>query len=159
MGNRVLPTKKIPITGKVHESDKEKLKKSGYNVRQAVEYFNKVVLNEYDKLDIDEFFINKELEDAKDEVIRLERKLESIQVKKDKLYRDKLSDFRVNSYCKVLSIFNEDTTNQSLDHFLEGSYVKDIIRKEVIDTDCTVDDYIGGLKEYYEKVILVSNTI
>ena len=71
--------KEARISARVHESDKLKLKKSGYNARQAIEYFNSLTSKKIDSLKIEEYFLNKEIEDLRDILIVKERRLEKIQ--------------------------------------------------------------------------------
>lgn len=151
--------KEATISARIHMSEKEKLKRSGYNTRQAVEYFNSVVTNRFDALCVEEFFLNKEIEDLKMLLVSKEMRLEEVQLEKDNLQIDKLSKLRVDSYKKMVSIFNYDNTNQEFDEFLQGSYIQKLIMEEVqMIPNCTYDEYVDGLVDYHENVILVSNT-
>lgn len=151
--------KEATISARIHMSEKEKLKRSGYNTRQAVEYFNSVVTNRFDALCVEEFFLNKEIEDLKMLLVSKEMRLEEVQLEKDNLQIDKLSKLRVDSYKKMVSMFNYDNTNQEFDEFLQGSYIQKLIREEVqMIPNCTYDEYVDGLVDYHENVILVSNT-
>ena len=151
--------KEATISARIHISEKEKLKKSGYNTRQAVEYFNSVVTNRFDALCVEEFFLNKEIEDLKMDLISKEMRLEEVQKEKDNLQIDNLSKLRVDSYKKMVMKFNYDNTNQDFEEFLQGSYIKQLINEEVsMIPNCNFDEYVDGLINYYENVILVSNT-
>ena len=151
--------KEATISARIHMSEKEKLKRSGYNTRQAVEYFNSVVTNRFDALCVEEFFLNKEIEDLKMLLVSKEMRLEEVQLEKDNLQIDKLSKLRVDSYKKMVGMFNYDNTNQEFDEFLQGSYIQKLIREEVqMIPNCTYDEYVDGLVDYHENVILVSNT-
>lgn len=151
--------KESTISARIHISEKEKLKKSGYNTRQAVEYFNSVVTNRFDALCIEEFFLNKEIEDLKMDLISKEMRLEEVQKEKDNLQIDNLSKLRVDSYKKMVMKFNCDNTNQDFETFLQGSYIKQLINEEVRRIPhCSFDDYVDGLINYHKNVILVSNT-
>lgn len=160
MGNKSTPSKYAMVTARVHESEKEKLKKSGYTARHAIEYFNKVSNKEFDSLRIEEFFLNKEIEELKLDIIAKEMKLEDIMKRKDELYRGKLSDLRIESYQKIIGLYNEDNTlsKGSFDDFIERKYVKDVIGKEVITNDTSLEEFREGLLGYYHDVIQVCNT-
>lgn len=151
--------KEATISARIHISEKEKLKKSGYNTRQAVEYFNSVVTNRFEALCVEEFFLNKEIEDLKMDLIVKEMRLEEVQREKDNLQIDNLSKLRVDSYKKMVTKFNYDNTNQDFETFLQGSYIKQLINEEVsMIPNCSFDDYVEGLINYHKNVILVSNT-
>ena len=160
MGNRSTPTKMALVTARIHESEKEKLKNSGYNARHAIEYFNKVSNTLFDSLRIEEFFLNKEIESMKLDLIAKEMRLEEIMKQKDELYRGKLSDLRIESYQKIISLYNEDNTSSkgSFDEFVERTYVHDVILKEVVKDDVSFDEFMEGLLGYYHDVIQVCNT-
>lgn len=146
------------VSARVHESEKEKLKKSGRTARHAIEYFNKVSCTALDSLKIEEFFLNKDIEDLKLDLIAKEMKLEKILKKKDELYCANLSELRVESYRKIIGLFNQDNTNKSFDDFIGGTYVKDMINKEILGLDCSVDEYVEGLNKYYVNVIQIGMT-
>lgn len=151
--------KEATISARIHISEKEKLKKSGYNTRQAVEYFNSVVTNKFDALCVEEYFLNKEIEDLKYDLIAKEMRLDEIQKEKDNYQIDMLSKLRVDSYKKMVTKFNYDNTNQSFESFLGGAYIQQLIREEVKTIpNCSVEEYIDGLLDYHKNVILVSNT-
>ena len=54
------------VSARIHESEKEKLQKSGYNVREAVEYFNSVVSTKIGALKIEEKFLLDEIEELQE---------------------------------------------------------------------------------------------
>ena len=146
------------VSARLHESEKAKLKKSGYTARHAIEYFNQLALSEVDRLSIEEHFLNKEIEELKYDLLCKEMKLEEIQTKKDSLYKSHLSELRVKSYQKIISLFGENSSKQSFEEFITGKYVKDVITSEVISLDCNLEDYNQGLLDYYNDVILVGRT-
>ena len=146
------------VSARLHQSEKEKLKKTGYTARHAIEYFNQLALKEVDRLSIDEHFLNKEIEDLKFELIAKEMKLEEIQKRKDDLYTSYLSELRVKSYQKIVSMFGGNSTKESFDDFITGKYVNEVIISEVISLDCSMEDYKQGLLDYYNDVILVGRT-
>lgn len=147
------------VSARLHLSEKEKLKKSGYTARHAIEYFNQLALSEVDRLSIEEHFLNKEIEELKYDLLCKEMKLEEIQTKKDSLYKSHLSELRVKSYQKIISLFGENSSKQSFEEFITGKYVKDVITSEVISLDCNLEDYNQGLLDYYNDVILVGRTV
>lgn len=148
------------VSARLHQSEKEKLKKSGYTARHAIEYFNQLALSEVDRLSIEEHFLNKEIEELKYDLLCKEMKLDDIQTKKDSLYKSHLSELRVKSYQKIISLFNENESgkHESFDQFITGRYVKEVISSEVISLDCNLEDYNQGLLDYYNDVILVGRT-
>ena len=148
------------VSARLHQSEKDKLKKTGYTARHAIEYFNQLALSEVERLSIDEHFLNKEIEDLKIDLIAKEMQLEEIQKRKDDLYKSRLSELRIKSYQKIVSMFGDsNSANESFEQFIEGSYVNDTIVQEVISLpDCTVEDYKNGLLSYYKDVILVGRT-
>ena len=151
--------KEATISARIHISEKEKLRRSGYNTRQAVEYFNSVVNNRFEALCVEEFFLNKEIEDLKMDLIMKEMRLEEVQREKDNLQIDNLSKLRVDSYKKMVAKFNYDNTNQDFETFLQGSYIKQLISEEVsMIPNCSFEEYVEGLINYHKNVILVSNT-
>ena len=160
MGNKCMGfNKEATISARIHISEKEKLKKSGYNTRQAVEYFNSVVTNRFEGLCIEEFFLNKEIEELKLDLIVKEMRLDEIQKEKDNLQMDNLSKLRVYSYKNMVAKFNYDNTNQDFETFLQGSYIQQLISEEVsMIPNCSFDEYVDGLINYHKNVILVSNT-
>lgn len=152
------------VSARIHPSDKEKLRKSGYNARQAIEYFNKISCNEVDQLSIEEYFVNKEIEDKKYEIVSLEAKLNDIQKRKDEIYRCNLSDLRVKSYQNIVSMYcdvDETTsvTNQPFEEFIEMRYIENTIIRESGSVQCPLEEYKEGLLDYYNNVILVGRTI
>lgn len=152
------------VSARVHPSDKEKLQKSGYNARQAIEYFNKVSCNEVDQLNIEEYFVNKEIEDKKYELISLEAKLNDIQKRKDEIYKSNLSELRVRSYQHIISMYadvdeNTSVTNQPFEEFIGMRYIENTIRRESDSVQCPFDEYKDGLLDYYNNVILVGRTV
>jgi len=148
------------VSARLHQSEKEKLKKSGYTARHAIEYFNQLSLNEVDRLSIEEHFLNKEIEDLKYDLIAKEMRLEDIQKKKDSLYTSRLSELRVKSYQKIISMFGDSNgKNESLEDFITGKYVRDIIESEVGHLGCDLEEYKTGLCDYYNDVILVGRTV
>jgi len=148
------------VSARLHQSEKEKLKKSGYTARHAIEYFNQLSLNEVDRLSIEEHFLNKEIEDLKYDLIAKEMRLEDIQKKKDSLYTSRLSELRVKSYQKIISMFGDSNgKNESLEDFITGKYVSDIIESEVGHLGCDLEEYKTGLCDYYNDVILVGRTV
>ena len=152
------------VTARIHPSDKEKLKKSGYNARQAIEYFNTISGNEVDQLSIEEYFLNKEIEDVKYELIGKEAKLEDIQKRKDEIYKGNLSQLRIASYQKIIGLYsdvdeNTSVTTQPFEEFIEMRFIENTMIKELASVQCPLDEYKEGLLNYYNDVILVGKTI
>ena len=144
------------ISARVHPSEKEKLKKSGYNAREAIEYFNKVANTEVDSLSM-------EIEDLKYTLISKEARLTDIQKRKDDLYKCNLSELRVQSYQKIISMYTDvddktGVTKTPFDEFIEMRYIENTIIKELASVQCPLDEYKEGLLSYYQDVILVGRT-
>lgn len=152
--------KEARISARVHISEKEKLKKTGYNAREAIEYFNSIAGKRIESLKIEEYFLNKEIEDMREELIRKERRLEQLQKTIDEFHIDKVSSLRVDSYQKIIDLYNRDITNISFEEFVNGNYIQEkFINVEVGKfPDCDVGEYCNGLLDYYNDVILVSKT-
>ena len=73
------------ISGRVSVRQKTLLKRSGYNVRDAVDFFLRHAAKKDKKLAIDKFFLEDEIKDIKNnisekelECINLEKKLQNI---------------------------------------------------------------------------------
>jgi len=146
------------VSARLHQSEKDKLKKSGYTARHAIEYFNQLALSEVDKLSIDEYFLNKEIESLKFDLIAKEMQLEEIQKRKDELYTSHLSELRVKSYQKIISLYGDTSSNETFDEFITGRYVSEVISSETVSLDCNLEEYKKGLLNYYNDVILVGRT-
>jgi len=153
------------VTARIHPADKEKLKKSGYNARQAIEYFNKISGSDVDQLSIEEYFLNKEIEDLKYILIGKEAKLEDIQHKKDEIYKGTLSELRIKSYQYIISMYTDvddssaGRVKEPFEEFIEGRYIENTMIKELASVQCPLDEYKEGLLDYYHNVILVGKTI
>ena len=152
--------KEARISARVHISEKEKLKKSGYNARQAIEYFNSIANKKVESLKIEEYFLNKEIEDLKEELILKERKLDKLQKVIDEFHIDKLSSLRVDSYHRIIDLYNRDRTKQTFEEFIEGNYIQEkFIEVEVNKfPECDMEEFCNDLLNYYNDVILVSKT-
>ena len=152
--------KEAMVTARIHQSEKNKLKKSGYNPRQAIEYFNSIATNKLEALKIEQFFLNREIEERRDELILLERKLERIHKQIDDYQIDRLSNLRVDSYKKIVDLYTRDRTTQSFTDFINGTYIRDKFISVECDKfpDCSMDEFCVELVDYYENVILISNT-
>lgn len=152
--------KEARISARVHISEKEKLKKTGYNAREAIEYFNNIASRKIDSLKIEEYFLNKEIEDMREELIHKERRLEQLQKSIDEFHIDKISSLRVDSYQKIIDLYNRDITNISFEEFMTGNYIQEkFINVEVNKfPDCDVEEYCNGLLDYYNDVILIGKT-
>lgn len=158
----IVMSRKVPkearISARVHISEKEKLKKNGYNARHAIEYFNHASSKKLDALKIEQFFLNKEIEDLKYDLIAKEMKLESIQKQIDECHIDKLSSLRVESYQKIIDIYNRWNTNESFEDFINGGYVREKFIESEVPVDCDIDTFCDDLLNYYDDVILVSKS-
>lgn len=152
--------KEARISARIHISEKEKLKKSGYNAREAIEYFNSISGRKIESLKIEEYFLNKEVEHLKEELIIKERRLDILQKTIDDYHIDKVSYLRVESYQRIITLYNRDRTNQSFEEFIGGNYIQEkFIESEVNKfPECDVEEYCSDLIDYYNDVILVGKT-
>lgn len=148
------------ISARIHPSQKEKLKKSGYNAREAIEYFNSISNKKIDSLKIDEYFLNKEIEELKEQLILKERRLESIQKVINDMHVDRLSSLRVDSYQEIIDLYNRNNTKKSFEDFIGGQYIRDKFISLEVDKfpDCDMDTFCNDLLDYYEDVILIGRT-
>lgn len=146
------------ISARIRLSDKEKLRKSGYNSREAIEYFNYVSSKKLDALKIEQYFLNKEIEELKYDLIAKEMRLDDLQKQIDECHVDKLSSLRVESYMKIIGLYNRDKTNQSFEEFIRGSYIREKFISQEVPVDSDIDTFCDELLDYYRDVILVSPT-
>ena len=156
-------TKFDRISARIHPSEKEKLKKSGYNARQAIEYFNSLAGRKIDALKIEEHFLNKEIEEMREELILKERRLAKIQQIIDEVHIDRLSSLRVDSYQVIIDMFNtykKTSSNTTFEQFVNGSYIHDKFISDEAGKfpECDVDTFCEDLIEYYNEVVLVGRT-
>ena len=151
------------ISARIHPLEKEKLKKSGYNAREAIQYFNELANNEADSLSIEEYFLNKEIEEMKYALIAKEAQLEDIQKRKDEIYKSHLSELRIRSYQKIISMYNDvdektSQTKASFEEFIDMKFIERTMIKDLASLQCPLDGYKEGLLDYYRDVILVGRT-
>lgn len=155
MANRNYKDKSV--SARISEEDKYKLKKSGYNVRQAIEYFNDVSINKFDALKIEQFFLNKEIEQAKYDLIAMEMRAEDLQKEIDKYHIERVSYIRVESYQRIISKYNSYSSKQSFEEFINGTYINDHFISPECDKfpDCDMETFCRDLVEYYHSVALI----
>lgn len=151
------------ISARIHPLEKEKLKKSGYNAREAIQYFNELANNEVDSLSIEEYFLNKEIEEMKYALIAKEAQLEDIQIRKDEIYKSHLSELRIRSYQNIIGMYNDvdentSQTKASFEEFIEMKFIEQTMIKDLASLQCPLDEYKEGLLNYYRDVILVGRT-
>lgn len=148
------------ISARIHIKEKKKLKKSGYNARQAIEYFNSVYHDKIGALKIDEYFLNKEIEDLKEKLILKERKLSEIQKAIDDFHIEKISYMRADSYKKIIEAYNRNGTNESFESFINGKYIQELFINDEVEKfpECGLEEFCDDLLKYYNDVILLSPT-
>ena len=155
--------KEARVSARVRMHDKELLKKNGYNTRHAVEYFNHVASNKLEALKIEAYFLDKEIEDreywhaVEEREIELNKeRLAKLQRAIDEYHIDVSSSLRVDSYHKIIQLYNRDMTNQSFEEFINGQYIQDKFIRIEVDKfpDCDMNLFCSELLEYYESVIL-----
>ncbi len=148
------------ISARIHPSEKQKLKRSGYNVRQAVEYFNRVVSTKIGALKIEEQFLLEEIEELEELLASKERRLSKIQVMINEHHVDALSSLRTDSYVKIIELYNRDMTNISFEDFIKGNYIQENFISVEVDKfpDVDMDTFCSDMLKYYNDVILVGQT-
>lgn len=155
--------KEARVSARVHIHDKELLKKNGYNARHAIEYFNQISSNKLEALKIEAYFLSKEIEDreynhlVEEREIELEKqRLERLQRAIDEYHIDVSSSLRVESYQKIIQLYNRDMTNQSFEDFITGTYIQEKFIRTELDKfpDCDMGSFCKELLEYYDDVIL-----
>lgn len=149
--------KDASVSARIEMKDKIALKKSGYNVRQAIEYFNSVSSNKLEALKIEQYFLNKEIEDTKYNLIAMEMKAEDLQKEIDNYHIERISYLRVESYKKIVELYTRDNTNSSFNDFVAGRYIQEkFIEPECSKfPDCDMESFCSDLIDYYNDVIIV----
>lgn len=154
------------VSARVHESDKQLLKDNKRTAREAIEYYNKVCSTITGYLKTKEFFLQKEIDEMKYELIAKEMELADIQKKLNDICIDNLSELRVKSYQKIIGLYGLDepvntgcALKETFEEFIQGSYIQDMIRKEsLLIPEVDKDEYEGGLLEYFNNVIKIGMT-
>ena len=149
--------KDASVSARIKIQDKVKLKKSGYNVREAIEYFNSVSSNKLESLKIEQFFLNKQIEEAKYDLIAMEMKSEELQKEIDNYHIERISYLRVESYKKIVELYTRDITNSSFSEFVNGRYIREKFIEPECDKfpDCDLESFCSDLVDYYNDVIVV----
>lgn len=144
----------IMIGAKVPLAEKEKLSQSGYNCREAVEYFNSMVNNAKDRLSIDAFFLNKEINHLKEELLIKEKRLEEITKQQELITQDNDTLLKTESYKKIIRMYNSDNTKskKEFSEYIKEGFIHNTILSEVISIDSTVEDYTAGLVSFYDDM-------
>lgn len=155
------------VTARVHESVKDKLKRSKYNARQAIEYFVDKVTDERTAMEIEEYFLIKEIDNMKYDLITMEKRLEDLQKIKKDMYGDDISELQISSYQKIISMYAEyseqftnryDDANYSLNDFVQIRGIQKTIIHDLAILDCPMNEYVEGLLDYYHDVRQISQT-
>ena len=154
------------ISARIHESDKQLLKDNNRNPREAIEYYNKVCSTKTGYLKVKEFFLQKEIDEMKYDLIAKEMELADIQKKLNDICVDNLSELRVKSYQKIIGLYGLDDTkgtgaklNEPFEDFIQGSYIQDTIHKEcILFPEVDPEEYEKGLLDYFNNVIKVGMT-
>lgn len=151
------------VSARVHESDKQLLKDNNRTAREAVEYYNKVCSTTTGYLKVKEFFLQKEVDELKYDLIAKEMELDDIQKKLNDICIDNLSELRVRSYQKIIGMYGLDDSKGSLketfEEFVEGGYIQEVISKEsLLIPEVDHEEYEKGLVDYFNNVINVRMT-
>ena len=88
----ILSTKEATVSARINQTEKDKLKQTGYNTRQAIEYFNSVFSDELESLKIEKYFLLDEIEETKLKLKILEHQLEEIIKMEKVLSENKLME-------------------------------------------------------------------
>ena len=81
----VRPTKSEVVTAKLDPGEKAKLKKSGYNARQAIEYFNMARGKPCENIEIDLHFMKQDLRSTKVDMMQKEYMIKDLEERLEKL--------------------------------------------------------------------------
>lgn len=144
---------KARVSAKVTEKDKELLKKSGYNPRHAIEYFVKEVTSKQDMIKVEKYFLEKEINDLKMDIIVREMRLEQINDELDLVNVDGVDydNETVNSFEKTKNLYlNNFSTHCSLEDFLKlDKYeINLFFDAQSKMTHMSVDEYKNSFKEF-----------
>lgn len=141
------------ISAKVTAKDKELLKQSGYNPRHAIEYFVKDVSSKENNIKVEKYFLEKEIQDLKMDIIVREMRIDEINKELDLVSVDGV-DYdteTVSSFEKTKHLYlNNFSIHCSLDDFLKlDKYEINLF----FDTQCklthmSVDEYKNSFKEF-----------
>ena len=91
----ILSTKEATVSARINQSEKDK--QTGYNTRQAIEYFNSVFSDELESLKIEKYFLLDEIEESKLKLKILEHQLEEIIKMEKVLSENKLNGVRIKN--------------------------------------------------------------
>ena len=151
------------VSARVHESDKQLLKDNGRTAREAIEYYNKVCSTTTGYLKVKEFFLQKEIDEMKYDLIAKEMELSDIQKKLNDICIDNLSELRVKSYQKIIGLYGLDENvssgskiKESFEDFIQGSYIQDKISKEsLLIPEVDQVEYERGLLDYFNNLFFL----
>ena len=156
------------VSARVHPSIKKMIDESRYNAAELLEYAIRERTNEKKIMEIEEYFLIKEIDDMKYELIVKEKRLDDLQKLKKAMYGDDLSELQLNSYQKIISMYSEyseqfknkyDEANYSLEQFIQLKGIQQNIIGDLAILDCPMDKYVEGLLDYYQDVRHASQTI
>lgn len=121
----IRPTKTEVVTAKLDPNEKAKLKKTGYNARQAIEYFNFVRGKPCENIEIDLHFMKQNLRSAKVDLMQKEYEIQELEERLEKLGGSKKE------------ITDEDKLNEIVEEFVYmyhiNPYYDDIAVDEAIE--------------------------
>lgn len=148
------------ISGRVSARQKTLLKKSGYNVRDAVDFFLKYAAKKDKKLAIDKFFLEDEIQTMKNKIskdelecIKLEKKLQDINSELGVLnINDNEYDLRVlDAFSRIYQRYSihKDKSNLPLGDFIMNNKV--FIETQGAVCGMEYDNFIDGFVDYVEN--------
>lgn len=85
MFSGIKPKKTAMVTAKLDPNEKAKLQKTGYNAREAIEYFNMARGKPCENIEIDLHFMKKDLRSAKVNLMQKECEIKELEEKLEKL--------------------------------------------------------------------------
>lgn len=74
----IISTQDTIVSARIDKTEKDKLKTTGYNARQAIEYFNSLFADEIESLRIQKFFLMEEIIKQNEKLLILKHQLEEL---------------------------------------------------------------------------------
>lgn len=116
---------KVMVSGRVPEREKMKLKEMNKNVSHAVHYFVNQIADPVGSLEVDIYFLKKEINELKMELIVKEQCLEKLTKELDETKR------KSSKYYPELHL--QDVASKFLHHFRSNEYYNDMDIHEALD--------------------------
>ena len=124
MARGIRPLKSEVVTAKLDPNEKAKLKKSGYNARQAIEYFNMAKGKPCENIEIDLHFMKQDLRSAKVNLMQKEYEIKELEEKLEELGGSKKE---VSEDDKLNELIEEFVYMYHINPYYEGISVEEAI--------------------------------